>query len=185
METTPKEAYSKILKLLKKHKDLIVFDINDLEEKSKLHLFGIELKEKYGLDIDPKIIQTFDWVRFGDYRTIGWWGDKHRRTISWSDDGNQPKDEQLLQISFPTGAYIFGEDYPAHLFEVFFAELKSFKPKYIDTANKSLYFKMENSSGVFNSFDSILKKYHEINREDLKQRKIKKMKEDLAKLEGK
>ena len=36
---------------------------------------------------------------------------------------------------------------------------------------------------MFNSFDDVLKKYYELNREDVKQRRIEKMKADLAKLE--
>jgi hypothetical protein len=185
METTSKEVYYKILKLLKKHKELIVFDVNDLEIKSKLHLFGLELKEKYGLDIDPKRIDSFDWIGFGSHRTIGRWGEKHNRTISWPDDGKQPDDELLLQISFSTGAYIFGQDYPVELFQKFFFEFMSYNPKYVDTRNNNLYYSLDNAKDIFNNFDAILKKYHEINKEDMKQRTIKKMKEDLAKLEGK
>lgn len=184
MDNSAKKAYSEILKTLKKYKDVCVFDIDDLERKSKFHLFGIELKEKYGLNIEPRHIQSLDWIKFGDYRTIGWFGEKYQRTISWSDDGEQPEDELLLRISFPTGAYIFGEDYPTDIFQKFFLELKSFNPKYTDTTNKSMYFSMDNSKDIFNSFDSILRKYYEINREDFKQRKIEKMKKELAELEN-
>lgn len=184
MENTAKKAYSEIFKTLKKYKDICVFDIDDLERKSKYHLFGIELKEKYGLGIDPKTIQSLDWIRFGVYKTIGWYGDKHKRTISWSDDGTQPEDELLLQISFSTGAYIFGDDYPINLFEKFFDELKSYNPKYLDTSNKCLYFSMDNANIIFNAFNSILQKYNEINEKDAIQRRIKKMKEDLEKLEN-
>jgi len=179
-----KEAYSEILKTLKKYKDICVFDIDDLERKSKYHLFGIELKEKYGLDIEPKKVNTLDFLRFEDHKTICWFGKKYNRTVSWSDDGTQPKDELLLQISFSTGAYIFGDDYPTELFQKFFLELKNYNPKYVDSTNKALYYSMDNASKIFNNYKSILNKYHKINKEDWKQRKIKKMKEELAKLDG-
>jgi len=178
-----KKAYSEILETLKKYKDICVIDIDDLERKSKYHLFGIELKEKYGLNINPKNIRSLDWNSFGDHLSIGLWGEKYRRTISWSDDGKQPEDEILLEISFSTGAYIFGQDYPTELFQKFFLEIKSYKPKYLDSHNQSLYFSMDNAKDVFNNFDSILKKYREINKKDFKLREIKRMKEELGKLE--
>jgi len=176
-------VYSEILKLLKRHKDVCIFDIEDMERKSKVHLFGIELVERYGFNIDAKNVNSLDWYRPGEFTTIGRWGEKYRRTISWPDDGTQPDDEMLLQISFSTGPFIFGEDYPQDLFQKFFLELKSYKPKYTDSHNNGLYFAMDNAGKVFNDFKSILQKYNKLNEEDFKQRRIKKMKEDLAKLE--
>ncbi len=183
MNTTEK-AYKEILKVLNKHKDCIVFDVDYLEMKSKNHLFGVQLKTEYGLDIDPKIIQSLEWYKLKEHTVIGWYGEKYNRIISWSDDGIQPKDELLLCISYPTGAYIFGDDYPTEFFQKFFLELKTYNPKYTDSANKSLYFSMDNASKIYNAYDSIVKKYYEENKEDLKQRKIKKMKDDLVKLEA-
>lgn len=182
METI-KKAYDEILKILKKHKDVCVFNIDDLERKANLHLFGVELKEKHGLNVEPKQIYSLDWIRFGDYKGIGYFGEKYNRMISWSDDRTQPTDELLFCISFPTGAYIFGGDYPTEFFQKFFLELKTYKPKYVDTANKSLYFSMDNASEIFNNFDAIMRKYYELNKEDIKQRQILKMKADLEKLE--
>lgn len=179
-----KKAYDEILKVLHKHRKVCVFDVSDLERKAKIHLFGLELKEVYGLNVDPKQVNSIDWIRFGDYRAIGLWGEKHRRTISWSVDGRQPEDEMLLKIYFPTGAYIFGEDYAVNFFQKFWLELKSFKPDYIDEANHSLYWRLDNAKGVFNLFDETLKKYYELNREDAKQRRIEKMKKELEQLEN-
>jgi hypothetical protein len=179
-----KEAYDEILKALHKHREICVFDVSELERKAKTHLFGLELKEVYGLNIDSKQIKNMDWVRFGEYRAIGMWGEKHRRTIIWSVDGIQPEDEMLLQICFPTGAYIFGEDYAVNFFQKFWLELKSFTPDYIDEVNLGLYWKLENAKDVFNSFDLLLKKYYELNKEDAKQRRIEKMKKELEQLEN-
>lgn len=191
MENKTQKAYSEIFALIKKHKDVcIIFDVDDLERKSKVHLFGLELKEKYGLNVDPKNINSTDWQRFGDYKTIGAWGEKHRRTISWSIDGRQPDNELLLQISFSTGAYIFGDgdyfnkDYPTDFFQKFWLELKSYNPDYIDEVNHGLYWKIENAKDIFNLFDDILNKYYALNNEDIKQRRIKKMEADLAQLKN-
>ncbi len=184
-----KKAYSEILNTLRKHKGVIIFDIDELERISKYHLFGIELKEKYGLNINPKILKSLDWNKFGEYMAISWYGGDTNRDISWSDDDTQPNDELLLSISFPTGAYLFGnenmlhKDYPVEFFQKFFNELKKYNPKYIDTHNSSLYFSMENAGKVFNKFNDILKKYHEMNREDIRKRKIKEMKEGLKRLQ--
>jgi len=191
MKKTAKKGYDEIFKVLEKHKDICIFDISDLKLKAALHLFGIDLKETHGLNIGDRRISSLDWNKFGDYRSIAKWGEVHNRTISWSADGRQPKNEILLQICFPTGAFIFGtggtfnKDYPTDFFEKFWLELKSFKPDYTDEANHGLYWNVKNAKEIFNSFDSILNKYHKLNKEDLKQRKIKKMKEELEKLESK
>ena len=183
MENKSEEAYKEIMKVLKKHEDIIVFDVDGLEEKSKLHLYGIELKEKYGFNLDPKDIYSIGWQEFGSYLTIGSWGEKYKRTISYPDDGSQPKNKQLLQISFPTGAYIFGDDYPKELFKEFFGELKTYKPDFLDTINRSLYFSLKNGSDVFNDFNSILQRYNDVNKVDRRKRDIKKMKSEIKRLE--
>ena len=176
-----KKAYKEILDVINKHRDIVVYDYEELDNISKKHLFGIELKEKYGIDTNVRNV-SLDYNRFGEYRAIGWWGKKYRRTISWSDDGKQPVDELLLSLGFSTGAYIFGDDYPQELFQKFWQELKSYNPKYIDTSNSSLYFSMKNASKIFNEFNTILDKYHEINKKDMKERKIKKLQGELEEL---
>lgn len=183
MENT-KKAYAAILKLMKKHKDICVFDIKDLEYIADKHLFGLKLKEEYGFDINPTRINSLDWNSLGEYISIGYWGEKYRRTISYPDNGEQPKDELLLRISFSTGPFIFGGDYPQEFFYKFFQELKTHNPKYIDSANKSLYFSMDNAGKMFNEFNSILRKYNELNKEDIKQRQILKMEAELNKLKN-
>jgi len=177
-----RETYKKIFKLLNEHEDEIVFDVKSLEARARAHLYGLELKEKHGINIDPKTITSTSWNRFGDYMSIGTYGDENKRSVSWSDDGSQPVNEMLLEISFPTGGYIFGQDYPAKFFQKFFTELKTYGPKYSDTTNASLYFSMDNAGKIFNKFNSILEKYNKENKEDYKKRQIIKKKEELEKL---
>lgn len=177
-----KKAYEEIFSVIGKHRDIVAFDYNELERKSKIHLFGIELKEKYGLNVEPGNIISLDWNRFGDYLSIGLFGEKYRRTISWSDDGKQPEDELMIHLSFGTGAYIFGDDYPTELFQEFWQELQTYNPKYSDTTNKNLYFSLEGGAKIFNEFKGILNKYYELNNVDSKKRKIKKLQDELAKL---
>ena len=185
-----KQAYSQILKLMSKHKEICDLDIEAVERKSKIHILGLELKELYGLNIDPKRVNSNDWIDCGEHMKIGLFGERYRRTISWSDDGTQPEDERCVCLKFIGGAFIFGgggftnKDYPTKFFHKFWLELLSFNPDYKDTANHCLYWKLENSKEIFNSFNDILKKYYSLNKEDIKQRRIEKMKSDLAELES-
>lgn len=70
MNTTEK-AYKEILKVLNKYKSEIVFDVDDLERKAKHHLFGIDLVEKYGFNLDPKTICSTDWQKLKENVHIG------------------------------------------------------------------------------------------------------------------
>lgn len=179
-----KQAYKEILDLINKHKDLVNFDIYSLESISKCHILGLEMVEKYGFDIDPKRISSTDWYDMGNHMYLTRMGEKHGRAISWSDNHKQPKDELLLEISFPTGAYIFGDDYPTELFETFFTELKTYEPKYTDTHNHNLYFTLDKAGRLFNEHKDIMSKYWEINKADMNARRIKRMKEEIEKLEA-
>ena len=176
-----KKVYDSILKIARKNKDLLNFDFDVLELKAKNHLFGLELKEVYGLEINEKRIDN---IRYKELKSNVHltFIDGVNTKISWSDNGEQPNGEYLIKFSYPTGAYIFGGDYPQVFFKNFFLELKSYKPDYIDSNNSSLYFKLENAKDIFNNYDTILKKYYELNKEDFKQREIIRMQKELDKL---
>jgi len=191
-----KQAYTEILAVCDKYaekdylSDYDFDDVREMRDNAKNHLLLIDWYEKYGLDIEhSKQVYQRNYIKIDDYRCFSYFQDAKRdkengsgRYISWSDDGRQPKDEWLFDIGFSTGAYIFGDDYPTGLFEEFFQELKSYKPKYIDTSNKDLYFSIDKASKIFNKFPEILKKYHEKNNKDFKRREIKKLEEKLKTL---
>ena len=179
-----KQIYDSILKIARKNKDLLNFDFDSLELKAKNHLFGLELKEVYGLEINEKIINNIQYQELKNNVHLTYI-DSERTTISWEDSGKKPQGERLIKFSYPTGAYIFGGDYPTIFFEKFFFELKSFNPDYCDSANKALYFKLENAKEIFNKYDSIIKKYDELNKEDIKQREILRKQKELADLMSK
>lgn len=171
----------KIQKLLLKHKELldrynISFDTDIVYALKRAELsaeFGIDLSNQYG----------YDWFTLRQDVHLGFM-DGVQRTISWSDDGNQPNNEWLLKVSFPSGAYSLDKGYPVSLFQEMFLELKSFEPKYCDTANKSLYFDSTKAKAVFDAYDDIFAKYKgrvdEWKRED----RLKKLKAELKALEG-
>lgn len=186
------KAHEEIFALLEKHKELHGFDLQSLKGESKEHLFAIELQEIYGWNIDTRLIDSTDWVSLGSNIKLGFFSPKNRRTISWEDNNMQPNGEMLLVLTFPAGAYIFGscgfgddEDYPTEFFAKFWQELKSYKPKYIDSHNHSMYFGLEQGGKVYNNYKDIFKKYHDLNKEDMKERKIAKMKKEIEKLESK
>jgi len=195
-----KEAYTKVLEACEKYPDFdnkySFRDINDMKRSAKSHLLLVEWYEKYGLKLshDYKPAE-YNYFKHGNYGCFNYFNDARAekdsgnggKYISWPDDDRQPKNEWLYNISFPTGAYIFGEDYEYQqdLFQEFIKELKSYKPDYSDTVNKSFYWKLENAKAILESFDSILKKYNEKNRSEFDKRKAAKLRKELEKLEAK
>jgi hypothetical protein len=179
-----KRAYDEIFALMDKHKDDLVFRVDSFKDKAEHHLYGIELVEKYGFQINPKEIHDKVWQALSDHIYIGFM-DGTRRTISAPDDGRQPYNEQMLIIKFPSGAYVLDASYPTIIFREFFNELKTFNPKYTDTRNSNLYFDLDNGAKVFNAFRSILDKHKTRARQYAAQEKIEMLKRELAELEGK
>ena len=177
-----REAYKEIFMALNKHGDTTIFDIESLKNKADLHLFGVKLKEVHGLNLNPKYIYSTEYCRICDYRTITNFRDGDSKSMGWSDNGEQPKDELLLELRFSTGAYMFGDDYPNELFQKFFLELKTYSPKYTDSHNHALFFSIDNAAAVFNEFDSIIKRYNEQYKEESKARRIEKLKAEIEKL---
>lgn len=181
---TPKEVYDAILTISEKYKDLISFNVSELRSQAEKHLLGLELRDVYGLNIDPKKVYNLDYFKIGDYMSIGMWGERHRRTLSWSSDGKQPKDERLLSICFPSGAYILSEEYFEDIFNEMWEEIKSYKYSYVDNMNNNILFSLNNAKEVFNGLNSIIKTYKEKTLERIKKNRIDKLKLELDKLEN-
>ena len=177
-----RKAYEEIFNVMEKHSDICIFDIDSLKHDAEIHMFENLLIYTYGLELKNGSIRSLDWNSIGGYINIGRWGKSHERTISWPDNDKQPVDEELVQICFSTGAYIFGDGYPIVLFQQFWNEIKEFNPDYIDSHNLAMYWKISNAKDVFNSFNSILKKYYVLNKENFNKRKIIKLEEQIQKL---
>lgn len=191
-----KKAYKDILEVCKKYSkigDVYHFeDIKEMISKAKDHLLIIEWEEKYGIKLDHdhrpnsyNYIRINDWMSFVHYDNAK--AEKESgsgRFISWSDDDRQPENEWLLDISFSTGAYIFGDDYKGQekLFQDFFNELKTYKPDFIDSHNSALYWKLKNAKDIYSNFMVIKNKYHERNRSEFNKRKAERLKAELEKL---
>lgn len=131
----------------------------------------------FNLHLFPHIVVNVNFITFTE---------ASGREISWPDDGRQPEDgEQLVQISFPTGAYSMDSGYPTESFNAMFNELKSFGYKYIDTANKSLYCGKETAHIVLENLEQIFFKHKEKIAEEYKRKQIQELKNKLEELEGK
>ena len=94
----------------------------------------------------------------------------------------------LLEIHFPTGAYIFGDRYDREYFNQFMQELwdeslGGVEPDYKDLINHSLYYKPEKARKAWDHYLATWKKYNEGNKERLKEWKKQKLRKELEELE--
>lgn len=187
-------TYEKILKLVT---DEISEDRIELS-KSTLEtvIENLKVSERFGIPLQSVTNNYVGWLKVGkrydDFMTLGKFGENHGRTISWSDNGKQPRKtgEWLLTVKFPTGAYIFGEgnmwdkSYPKKTFDLFWEELKSFHPKFCDTANHCLYFTDDVASVVYENFYVLFDKYQALVQDEMNEQKKQKLREELARLEN-
>lgn len=156
----------------------------DIRSNLKMLIQLEEISAEFGVEIPNYYRHGSDWYKLSDFQTIEIYGEAHHRTISRSDDGSQPENEWLYVIRLPTGPYIFDKEYPIKTFQAFFNELKQFEPKYIDSANKTLYFTSEKSSAVHAASPEILQRYKGLVDAELKEKRIKALQDELEKLQG-
>lgn len=179
------DAYKKILKVVKScAKEAYLDSTIDISYKLEQLITREEIQESFGIDLRGCYNYGDTYFNLGEDKYIGKYGSKYNRTISWSVDGRQPEDEWLLAITYPTGAYIFGEDYQKETFAQYFDELKEFEPKYVDTANHCLYYTADKAKAVYEKVDEIYKKYRAIAEDNRKASKIEVLRKQLEELEG-
>ena len=175
------KAYQEILEVLEKHDELVKRDPRcDIASTIRTKIRFQQISDEFKIEVDDRN-SSEGYIRFSKDRYIRVHGTS---SISWSDDGNQPQDEYLYCISFPTGAYIFGDNYPVETFNDFFAELKSYNPKYSDTMNHCLYFSSENANIIHEAFRGIYDKYNALVRGELERKKIAELEHQLKALKG-
>lgn len=95
-------------------------------------------------------------------------------------DETQP--EELLTISFPTGAFIFGDRYDTEYFKEFYSELLEVEPDYHDTINHALYYKPEKAKKAWEHYREIYQKYMRNNGERIKEWKLEQAKRKYEEL---
>ena len=188
-----KQAYTDILQVCEKYKDIEWYEFADIErmaESCKEHLEVIRWKEEHGIILKHNSrILNMNYIEVTDNICLSYFNNAKEekekwywRYISWSDDDTQPNNEWLMNISFPTGAYIFWDHYPKNIFEELFEELNSYWPKFIDTANKCLYFSLDKAWKIQSEYKTILKKYEELSRQEFVRIKKEKLQKELDSL---
>ena len=180
---TKREQYEKLLADLQKYesllKDNFVTDGWIATVKGRIEVE--KMSEEFGIPV-PSHHTSTRYIDLDYHHALMVWGDNHQ--ITWPDDGRQPElGERLYKMSFSTGAYFFGDGYPTETFRTFFDELKTYEPKYVDTANKVLYFTADKAGAAYKAFPVLLEKYKEQAEAEVKQKKREKLQAELAKLE--
>lgn len=186
-----KGVFEKIIKLCEQATDE-EGTLSEIRLKAKNRVIRYDWEEKYGVTLESDCrLAEYDYYQIGDYQLISYFKDgyeSHRagsgRSISWPEGDKQPIDEWVYSIGFSTGPFIFGGDYEGQkqLFQDFFEELRTYKPDYEDLHNHCLYWRIENAKEMMSQFRPILKKFSVKNREELKARKINKLKTELESL---
>lgn len=151
---------------------LLPTEIYRIKESAQNHILWDKLVNEYGfkLRLDQVYNTSHITISDGIYITLI---DGKDRTISWSDDDNQPKNEMMYVLRYPSGAYTFHSDYPVETFNAFFNELKSFGPKYSDTMNHALYFELDKAAAIHEQLPGITKKYRDQVKVELAQKQLK------------
>lgn len=174
--------YQEILDVLNKHGEIIDDEYSlDIRDKLVRCIEKEELNDKYGLSLSSTLHYNKKWCTINDYMFLGLFGEGHA-TIAWEDNREAPENETLLKISFPSGPYIFGGDYPVELFNKFFNVLKGYNPSYVDTRNSSLYYSLDNAGKVKKDFEKIFNDHKAMYKKWSAKNKIKGLEEQLKKL---
>lgn len=172
---TEREKLEKLLADLKKHKDVIRNNPNMSDWLRLLDdMIAVQkISEEFGIPIPSHYCNPI-YIDLGHHQHICLY------------DGVQPQEGELLYlIYFPTGPYTLGKDYPTKTFNSFFEYLKTYQPKYVDSLNYRLYFTADTAGSVYKVFPTLFEKYKAQAEAEIRQKKVEKLREQLAKLEEK
>ena len=179
------QLYKEVIAILDKYADIAKGDsaYSNLVSTATEELQKLELFIQFGIDLSGwRGHRT--WYANGEFIRLGKYGSVYDRTISWSDDGRQPEDEWLYSLCFSCGAYTFHKDYPVATFNAMIDELKSYNPKYMDTANHVLYYADDVAHVVHERFPEIFHRHRESIATELTEIKIAELHKQLQKLMG-
>ena len=184
-----KDVFQEIVDICEQNEDT-KGTLKEIRVKAMNRIIRYEWEEKYGISLESNFAE-YSYLNISNYENIYYFEDGYTchkegrgRSISWPEGDKQPVNEWLYVISFSTGAFIFGDDYDGQkqLFQDFFEELGRFRPDYEDLHNNNLYWKIENAKEIMLQFKTILNKYEDRNREELKARKVAKLEKELEHL---
>jgi len=97
-----------------------------------------------------------------------------------------PHPAELMMISFPSGPYMFGDDYCKDFFDDFLNDIINANPcpDFIDRRNGAVYYRPLNASKGYDNYKRILKNYKEKNVDRLRKLKIEKLQREIERLES-
>lgn len=178
------QAYTEVLSVVEKYPEEFKDDWEIPRLKETLE--RLKIQDRFGFRLEGSGTSYRVVGAFNNFTRVSLYGEGYNRAISWSDDGRQPENEWLFCISFPIKTNILGDyfkdEYPTETFSAFFNELKGFGPKYIDSANKALYYTESSSKAVYDNFWAILNRYKALVKDELLHKRKKELEEELAKL---
>lgn len=171
------KAYDSVIRAVKRANGLVDIKVEELEYKKriallkhKLNVLGFSVSY---LNSDTYVDLSHNTFRYNFFKA----GDGKK--ISWSDDNRQPLNEELIVVTYPTGAYYLNKEYDTKTFNEFFNELKSFGYEYLDSANKSIYFSLEVGAEVYKNYEEILAKYKKLSLERTKEKRVEELKKQI------
>lgn len=181
------KAYKEILKVAKKHSDIVDADQITLDTKIlESAIKALEISDRFGIPLKYLSFSRYLQVKnsYDEWTGIMFYPENADHPIGCSDDGRQPKNEWLYVIRFTCGAYVFGDSHPQETFQAMFQELKSYGAAYCDSSNKALYFREDVAKDVHENFWSVFKKYEGLVELELKEKRKKALVGELVKLES-
>lgn len=155
------QAFKDVLAVMKANEKHIKGTFVDIIHQIEVFLPMLQELERFELPYNENMSPFQDYIEMGQYGHFSKHGAAIGRTIAWPDDDRQPEEgEWLFVITFSSGAYIFGQHYPKELFNQLFADLKEFKPKYLDSQNHYLYYSHDTAKAVYTALPDLLRLYH-------------------------
>lgn len=189
---TLKSTYNEIFRFLENYKSEIVFDIQKLKWIAEEHLFYNRLKNDYDFNVNMGrclkggvFNDSFVELKYGVYYLK-----VNEYNMSGSfDDGIYPEhNEELVKVDIlgciPNISFIKDTFLCSAITNSFFAFLKTYDPKYMDTVNKILYFTLENGAKVYNEYDAFIDDWYKKTKGAENNAKINELESQIDKLKN-
>lgn len=154
----------------------------DFAKELRGHIARMEIEDSTGIKL-PIHYRGYGRAEVGSHDWVMHYSDSGQG-LSWPDDGRQPCNETLYGISFPTGAYIFGEGYPTDSFNEFFDRLKQVGAKYFDTRNHTLLYDLSVAKEAHDELRRLLPMYAEKGREEAARKRIENLQSEIDKIQS-
>ena len=167
-----KQALEDITTLVNSNHMDTISGLNMLVRDAKEALKIANLYDKWRLNVRATQMRNPHEIKYGI--GIG--------TYSNIPNGPEINPTEMLKISFPTGAFIFGDNYDTELFEDFYKELHDVIPAYEDELNHALYYTIDNGSEAYEHYLQTYQKYKKMAIDRKKQRIIKELEKTLEEL---